>query len=235
MFSDGSELLQACFSSSFSPRMESDMPCERSLTRSWNQPANHGGTMKVLTVEESEHRVTLAARGNDDDGEPETDNPVVGLQILGGAPEDSRRYRFEGFGSKQGKRTLRFLIIGASSQCHIQINDERVSSVHCGLVHNFRTRRVMVHDCGSTNGLFVNGIRVHASEVDPGDTITVGNTHLYAFGKDEPQARILITASTHREFIERALATLGSERTAAEAIDVPRTTLRDWLRKDEVP
>jgi hypothetical protein len=190
--------------------------------------------MRPLSAEESERRVTLAARGNDDDGEPETDNPVVGLQVLASEQANSRRYRFEGFGRKRKRSMLRFLIIGASSECHIQLQDDLVSAVHCGLVHNFRTRRVTIHNCGSTNGLFVNGIRVEASELDPGDTITVGTTHLYAFGKDEPQGRILITASTHQEFIERAVATLGSVRAAAEAIDIPRTTLRDWLRKDDV-
>jgi hypothetical protein len=190
--------------------------------------------MRPLSVEESERRVTLAARGDDDDGEPETDNPVVGLQILASEQNDSQRYRFEGFGRKHGRPTLRFLIIGASSQCHIRIEDDRVSAVHCGLVHNFRTRRVLVHDCGSTNGLYVNGIRVHASELDPGDTITVGATNLYAFGQDEPQAQILITASTYREFLERAVATLGSERAAADAMGIPQMTLREWLHKDDV-
>jgi hypothetical protein len=187
--------------------------------------------MKPMSAEESDRRVTQASRGDDNDGESETDNPVVGLQVLSGDPGDKadRRYRFESFGRGKKGRALRFLIIGASHQCHIRIDDKRVSAVHCGVVHNFRTHRVTIHDCSSTNGLYVNGIKVHGSELEPGDTVTVGDTNLYAFGNHEPQASILITASTVREFLERGVATVGSERAAADVLGIPRTTLRDWL------
>jgi hypothetical protein len=177
--------------------------------------------MKPLSKEESDRRITLALKGRDDDGETEADSPVVGLRVL----PDGRRYRMETLHVEK----TRFLVIGATSRCHIQLEDPHVSGVHCLMVRNRRTLRVYIFDASSTNGLMINGLPTSASELDPGDTITIGNTHLYAFSADEPEGAVLITASNLKDFVRRMIATLGSEHVAATAIGKPRTTIRGWL------
>lgn len=65
-------------------------------------------------------------------------------------------------------------VIGRSSRCEIQLNDDRVSSRHAELVR--RGTRYRVYDLGSANGTLVNAQRVDEIDLRDGDLIQVGFT-----------------------------------------------------------
>lgn len=65
--------------------------------------------------------------------------------------------------------------VGRSSGCDVTLNDQRASRHHCDLRWN--GRQWEVHDRGSTNGTYVNGMQIHGPyELRIGDRITVGET-----------------------------------------------------------
>ena len=67
--------------------------------------------------------------------------------------------------------------IGRNPECSIMLPDDHlVSRQHARIVWDGACWRV--EDCGSTNGLYVNGQRVSAQVVRPGDEIAVGQSTL---------------------------------------------------------
>jgi transcriptional regulator with GAF, ATPase, and Fis domain len=54
------------------------------------------------------------------------------------------------------------------------LNDSTVSRVHCEL--RVRANSVIIKDCDSTNGTFVEGVRLNEGEVLPGARVHVGNS-----------------------------------------------------------
>jgi len=64
--------------------------------------------------------------------------------------------------------------IGRGSQCDIQILTHFVSREHARIAVG--PEGVLIEDLGSTNGVFVNSIRVERQELRHGDLITVGET-----------------------------------------------------------
>jgi hypothetical protein len=63
--------------------------------------------------------------------------------------------------------------VGRSSDCTIQIKDPRISRKHA--VFTISDRMVTVEDCGSSNGVLLNGERIHeVSVVMPDDAVVVG-------------------------------------------------------------
>jgi DNA-binding NtrC family response regulator len=65
------------------------------------------------------------------------------------------------------------IVIGRS-QCDLVLADRRVSGLHAEVRLDERGYRI--RDLGSTNGTLVGGIRVNDGYLDPGATITVGDT-----------------------------------------------------------
>ncbi len=63
--------------------------------------------------------------------------------------------------------------VGRSSACSIVLEGERVSRVHCRLVH--RGGRVFVVDATSRNGTFVNGKPAENVELGAGDVLRIGD------------------------------------------------------------
>lgn len=70
------------------------------------------------------------------------------------------------------------LVLGRAETCSVQIPDTGVSREHARIfVHN---GAVWVRDAGSRNGVLVNGKRIQRpATVGPGDTIHVGDNHLF--------------------------------------------------------
>jgi diguanylate cyclase (GGDEF)-like protein len=66
------------------------------------------------------------------------------------------------------------LIIGRSSKCDIQIDEESVSRSHCCLKRVGRV--VTIRDMGSTNGTYVNDIQSEEVSLRDGDLVKVGQT-----------------------------------------------------------
>jgi two-component system cell cycle response regulator len=75
-------------------------------------------------------------------------------------------------------------VLGRSDKADIQIDDERVSRQHLKIrvmqsdAQKNAPTYVMVTDLNSTNGLFINGVKVHEQELRNGDKVKIGNTVL---------------------------------------------------------
>jgi hypothetical protein len=67
------------------------------------------------------------------------------------------------------------ITIGRSSECDIQILTHFVSREHARLTVSPRGG-VLIEDLGSTNGVFVNSVRVDRRELHHGDVVTVGES-----------------------------------------------------------
>ena len=69
--------------------------------------------------------------------------------------------------------------LGRSPECSISLpNDSQVSRRHAAMIWDGANWRI--EDTGSTNGVYVNGQRVSAQAIHPGDEITVGQSTLRA-------------------------------------------------------
>jgi hypothetical protein len=67
--------------------------------------------------------------------------------------------------------------IGRGEGNHFQIIHPTISTHHCEMVLGDGT--VLLRDCGSTNGTFVNGKRVTEAVLEPGQTVHLGDVELY--------------------------------------------------------
>ena len=87
--------------------------------------------------------------------------------------------RGRGYIAHEGKRTLlsgERMTIGRSRDCEIVIDDPNVSRRHAEVRKTIEGWLVV--DLGSTNGVKVNGRRVHEEVLRPGDKITLGLVEL---------------------------------------------------------
>ena len=65
-------------------------------------------------------------------------------------------------------------VIGRDPACEVALRDPGISRAHARMVLK-GTRYVLV-DAGSSNGTFVNGVRISEADIEAGDQIRVGNT-----------------------------------------------------------
>jgi two-component system, cell cycle response regulator len=68
------------------------------------------------------------------------------------------------------------MIIGRSSKCDVQIDQESVSRNHCKLINTGKS--VMIRDLGSTNGTYVNDVPIDEHVLRDGDLIKIGRSIL---------------------------------------------------------
>jgi hypothetical protein len=71
-------------------------------------------------------------------------------------------------------------VLGRGTEAGLQVVDTGVSRLHAEVrvIRDPSGERVELHDLGSTNGTRVNGQRVQAATLTPGDRITVGTSEL---------------------------------------------------------
>jgi len=67
-------------------------------------------------------------------------------------------------------------LIGRAPSCDLQIPDESMSREHAVVLAEGDTHTL--EDLQSTNGIKVNGKRVRSTELNHGDEIEIGQTHL---------------------------------------------------------
>lgn len=72
--------------------------------------------------------------------------------------------------------------IGRSPECDFTINHPTVSVNHCQIV--LSNDGVVIRDCGSTNGTFVNGDPVREAWLLPGQTVHLGDVELFVESTD---------------------------------------------------
>jgi adenylate cyclase len=81
------------------------------------------------------------------------------------------------------------LRVGRRESCDICLRHPNVSGIHCEL--SFRGGYWVVRDLHSTNGVKVNGRRVEATLLHPGDTISIGKGE-YTISYTPPSAADLL-------------------------------------------
>jgi DNA-binding NtrC family response regulator len=64
--------------------------------------------------------------------------------------------------------------VGSAPGNHLALEDPTVSRAHCEL--RLRAETVLIKDCGSTNGTYVEGVLLREGEVKPGTSVRVGNS-----------------------------------------------------------
>lgn len=64
--------------------------------------------------------------------------------------------------------------LGRSSKSEIQVDDEKISGLHCRLL--LKRDKLEITDLDSKNGTYLNGIRIEQSEIFIGDEIKIGDT-----------------------------------------------------------
>src|SRR3954468_9242282 len=70
-------------------------------------------------------------------------------------------------------------VVGRGPTVGVRLHDEGVSGEHCQFMRE--GVKIIVVDLGSTNGTFVNGIKVDRKELSDGDKIMVGSTTILKF------------------------------------------------------
>ncbi len=91
--------------------------------------------------------------------------------------------------------------IGRSPEVDLQVADNHVSRIHCGIRDTGNDLRI--RDLGSKNGTWVNGEPIQESELRFGDTIRLG--HLELTLEPEPRGRPMV--ATEVADLRAAMAT----------------------------
>lgn len=81
------------------------------------------------------------------------------------------------YGGELGKKhslDRPFLLIGRSSKCDIQVDQDAVSRNHAKIINTGKS--ILLRDLGSTNGSYVNDQVVHECHLQDGDRIKIGRT-----------------------------------------------------------
>ncbi len=85
--------------------------------------------------------------------------------------------------------TGRRVYVGRAPEAGIRITDTRVSRVHAVL--RLEGDKVVVEDAASTNGVFVNGIRVRKAELNDFDTVAFGSVgYLFRLGPSAEESAL---------------------------------------------
>src|SRR5262245_53041104 len=74
--------------------------------------------------------------------------------------------------------------VGTAAGCDVRLGDATVSRLHCE-IHLQRTG-IRVTDLDSTNGTFVEGVRVFDAELPSGGLVSIGETVLRLVPANEP-------------------------------------------------
>jgi transcriptional regulator with GAF, ATPase, and Fis domain len=100
--------------------------------------------------------------------------------------------------------------VGSAGGNHLALADTTVSRVHCEL--RAQSDVIVVKDCGSTNGTFVEGVRLRDGAVKAGTTVRVGNS---AFRIEAAGAASFLPVSERTSFGELVGASLAMRRVYA--------------------
>jgi predicted component of type VI protein secretion system len=116
--------------------------------------------------------------------------------------------------------------IGRSAQSSVQVADPEVSRNHCLLEQ--REGALVIRDAGSTNGTFVNGLRVGEAILASGDRVSLGRTRFCVLYEREGSCSRGPDSSTGVPGADR-LPHLGgpaSQRSADDSASFLRAVLR---------
>ena len=97
--------------------------------------------------------------------------------------------------------------IGKSEQSQIRYTQDDVSRNHA-IIYKTADGRIVIEDCGSTNGTYVNGMRVTSRELQPGDRVTVTRNYPLEWEKIFSVSHSPAKPSTHTNITAVAAAVL---------------------------
>jgi len=89
-------------------------------------------------------------------------------------------------------------IIGRATEADIEINDARISRHHVRI--EVAGGKVIASDMGSTNGTFVNGVRISKRELTDGDKIQISSQIVFKFAFQDKTENIF-----HKELYKMAI------------------------------
>jgi len=65
--------------------------------------------------------------------------------------------------------------IGRSEKCDLPVDNPGVSRIHCQIQYKQNTKTYILHDNGSSNGTFINGLKIPGQQLlKNGDSINLG-------------------------------------------------------------
>src|SRR5437764_15046888 len=79
--------------------------------------------------------------------------------------------------------------IGRSVNTATKLNDLRVSRTHCEV--RVEGERVILRDCNSATGTFVNDAKITEQPLNPGDVIRIGDTEMQFLAQEVAEAPTL--------------------------------------------
>lgn len=85
--------------------------------------------------------------------------------------------------------------IGSKEDNEVTLDDDTVSRRHCRIAH--QDDSYVVEDLGSTNGTFINGVRIQKAFLEPGSILAVGNSRIEFNPVDE---EVSIEPSSDEQF-----------------------------------
>ncbi|MET0285482.1 MAG: sigma 54-interacting transcriptional regulator [Polyangiales bacterium] len=100
--------------------------------------------------------------------------------------------------------------VGSATANDLTLTDDTVSRVHCEL--RPRADCVAIKDCGSTNGTYVDGVRVREAELQPGAKVRLGNSVFSIVSASTPS---FVTVSEQNRFGELIGSSLEMRRVYA--------------------
>src|SRR5262249_53696747 len=113
-------------------------------------------------------------------------------------------------------------LIGRASNCHLRPSSPAVGSRHCALLH--RNGGLLLTDLGSTNGTFLNGVRlVGSAAFGAGDEFAVGPLR-FRLRVEMPSPR---AETSVEEAAARTLLASEAARDLPVTLSAPLTPLKD--------
>src|ERR687885_2239056 len=89
------------------------------------------------------------------------------------------------------------VIVGRHPQCDARLDSIRVSRRHCCMTED--NGEVVVRDLGSTNGIRINGQRVEAGRLRPGDELSIAHIRYRMEAAPDEQATLADTGQKSEE------------------------------------
>jgi hypothetical protein len=124
-------------------------------------------------------RVTAEVFSGDPGPPPQAEHAPQGyphMEPPGGPPGGARNVRLVAGDGRTFPLAIGSTVIGRGEQATLRLPDVGISRRHARL--DFDGAQVVLTDLGSTNGTMVNGQRVSAVALNPGDMIQIGTTTL---------------------------------------------------------
>src|SRR5438132_5463627 len=78
------------------------------------------------------------------------------------------------------------LLVGRHAECDIQLDSRKISRRHCCVAQV--ADYLVVRDLGSTNGIRINGVRVHEGRLNHDDELTIGGLRYRVCWEETPQS-----------------------------------------------